>query len=93
MMKINPNNFSMRELSNMPPYFTKFKMDRVCVDHEKKNIASWIYQNCTGKFAIMDDVKFSKNNQVKRVTSVGFEIDSELTLFILSGTVQKDYSA
>ena len=91
-MRINPNNFDKRQLQHIPPYFTKFQLDRDCVDHEKKSMATWIYENCSGRFAIIDDVQFGNSQPTKRVTSIGFEEESELTLFILSGSAQKKMS-
>lgn len=49
--------------------------------------ARWIYANCAGRFAMVNDVKY-QNDQVQILTTVGFEEHSDLTLFILSGMTQ-----
>jgi hypothetical protein len=49
--------------------------------------ARWIYSNCAGRFAMVNDVKY-QNDQVNIVTTIGFEEHSDLTLFVLSGMAQ-----
>jgi len=53
-----------------------------------RKTARWIYANCVGRFALVNDAIYScHNDQVNIVTTVAFEEPSDLTLFVLSGNI------
>ena len=85
-MKINPNNFSKRELDILPPHFvnTVVKGHQPDIDKMRK----WIYENCTGRYSITNDVSL-RGNESKGVTVLGFENPGDLVLFSLSGHANK----
>jgi len=82
-MRINAKNFHTRKLDRIPPHFKSISLPNQ-TDHQMHKTARWIYVNCAGRFAMVNDVKY-QNDQVQMITTVGFEEHSDLTLFILSG--------
>ena len=86
-MKINPKNFYPRRLEKLPPHFVTMETDSRN-DGEIDILARWIYQNCFGRFAIIKEVNYDREN-ISSVTVVGFEEPSDLTLFALSGQAHK----
>ena len=81
-MRINPKNFYDRELEILPPYF----VNTVVRAHEAEVevMRKWIYENCTGRYCVVKDVKWDKDAW-KGMTTIGFEHPSDMTLFALSG--------
>lgn len=84
-MRINPTNFSKRELDILPPHFVNTVVKAHEADVEK--MRKWIYENCHGRFSITKDVIF-KGDQSRSITVLGFEQPGDLTLFALSGVAQ-----
>ena len=86
-MKINPKNFFDRELDYLPPHFVN-----VVIEHKHEThihqMRQWIYENCSGRYSITQDVIFYKD-KAKSVNLVGFEEPGDLTLFVLSGKAQQ----
>lgn len=85
-MRINAKNFHTRKLDRIPPHFKAISLPSQ-TDHQMHKTARWIYANCAGRFAMVNDVKY-QNDQVQILTTVAFEEHSDLTLFILSGMAQ-----
>ena len=85
MMKININNFYNRRLQYCPPHFTTTTM-KPRGDADKEKINSWIYENCHGRYAMVDDVSLEGDNPGSRL-KVGFENPGDLTLLALSGLI------
>jgi len=86
-MRINPKNFHPRRLATLPPHFTTMKIEGRN-DAEIDLLARWIYQNCYGRFAVIKEINYHRDD-VALVTVVGFEEPSDLTLFALSGQAHK----
>ena len=86
-MRINLRNFHPRRLTTLPPHFVTIKSDSRN-DGEVDILARWIYQNCYGRFAIIKEINYHREN-VALVIVVGFEEPSDLTLFALSGQAHK----
>ena len=84
-MKINPNNFSKRELDILPPHFVNTVVKGHQPDRDK--MRKWIYENCHGRYSITKDVVYYGDTS-KAVTVLGFENPGDLTLFALSGVAQ-----
>ena len=85
-MKINTNNFFSRFTKKILPHFKTINFDQL-PDHKISKLSNWIYNNCVGRFTIIDDIDFS-GETTKRITKIGFEEHSDLTLFILSDPTQ-----
>ena len=86
-MRINPRNFHPRRLEKLPPHFVTMEIDSRN-DAEIDILARWIYQNCYGRFAVVKDVNYHRDN-ISLSVIVGFEEPSDLTLFALSGKTHK----
>jgi hypothetical protein len=86
-MRINPRNFHPRRLEKLPPHFATMELEGRG-DAEIDILARWIYQNCYGRFAIIKETNYHREN-VSLVIVVGFEEPSDLTLFALSGQTHK----
>ena len=86
-MRINPKNFYPRRLEKLPPHFVTIETDSRN-DGEIDILARWIYQHCFGRFSIIKEVNYHREN-ISSVTIVGFEEPSDLTLFALSGQAHK----
>ena len=86
-MRINPKNFFDRQLDILPPHFVNMVIEQTH-DNNLELIRSWIYQNCSGRYSITQDVIFYKD-KAKSVNLVGFEEPGDLTLFVLSGKAQQ----
>ena len=86
-MRINPKNFFDRQLDILPPHFVNMVIERTH-DNNIELIRSWIYQNCSGRFSITNDIK-TDGDKTRAVNLVGFEEPGDLTLFALSGVAQK----
>jgi len=84
-MRINPTNFFKRELDILPPHFVNTLVKSR--EHELEKIRKWIYENCTGRYSITNDIKYYGDTS-KSVTVIGFENPGDLTLFALSGKAQ-----
>jgi hypothetical protein len=84
-MRINPKNFYQRELDILPPHF----VNTVVNGHETEiqKIRKWIYQNCSGRYSITNDIIYH-GDKSHSVTVLGFEDPGDLTLFALSGVAQ-----
>ena len=85
-MRINPNNFSKRELDILPPHFVNTVVKAHEADVEK--MRRWIYEHCSGRYSITKDVVYDGENS-RSVTVLGFEEPGDLTLFALSGIAQE----
>ena len=86
-MRINPRNFHHRRLKTLPPHFATMEIEGRN-DGEIDLLARWIYQNCYGRFAVIKEINYHRDD-VALVTVVGFEEPSDLTLFALSGQAHK----
>ena len=86
-MRINTNNFFFRCTNKVLPHFKTINFDRL-PDHKISKLSVWIYDNCVGRFTIVDAVDYSEQLEVKHITKIGFEQPSDLTLFILSDPAQ-----
>ena len=86
-MRINPRNFYPRRLTTLPPHFVTMELESRN-DGEIDILARWIYQNCYGRFAVIKEINYHREN-VALVIVVGFEEPSDLTLFALSGQAHK----
>lgn len=86
-MRINTNNFFSRCTNKVLPHFKTINFDRL-PEHKISKLSVWIYDNCAGRFTIVDDVDCSEQREVKHITKIGFENPSDLTLFILSDPAQ-----
>jgi len=84
-MKINPKNFYQRELDQLPPHFVNTLVKSR--EHELEKLRKWIYENCTGRYSITNDIKYYGDSS-KAVTVLGFENPGDLVLFSLSGIAQ-----
>ena len=56
-------------------------------EYEMVKIEEWIYNYCTGRYCIVDDIYFTKD-RTSQVKVIGFENAGDLTLFGLSGLAQ-----
>ena len=83
-MRINPTNFFKRELDILPPHFVNTVVKGQ--DSEIQRMKKWIYENCHGKYCIIDDVSLEGDNPASRL-KVGFENPGDLTLLALSGLI------
>ena len=86
-MRINPRNFYPRRLTTLPPHFVTMELESRN-DGEIDILFRWIYQNCYGRFAVIKEINYHREN-VALVIVVGFEEPSDLTLFALSGQAHK----
>ena len=86
-MKINTNNFVARCTSTVLPHFKTINFDRL-PEYKISKLSNWIYNNCAGRFTIIDDIDYSERQEIKGITKIGFEQPSDLTLFILSDPAQ-----
>ena len=86
-MRINTNNFFFRCTNKVLPHFKTINFDRL-PDYKVSKLSNWIYNNCAGRFTIIDDIDYSEQREVKHITKIGFEQPSDLTLFILSDPAQ-----
>ena len=84
-MRINPKNFFKRELDILPPHFVNTVVK--ANEYEMVKIEEWIYNYCTGRYCIVDDIYFTKD-RTSQVKVIGFENAGDLTLFGLSGLAQ-----
>ena len=85
-MRINAKNFHVRRLERIPPHFKTISLPFLPIHHNQK-LARWIYAHCSGRFALINDIKY-QNDQTDIITTLAFEEPSDLTLFILSGMAQ-----
>ena len=85
-MRINAKNFHPRKLDRIPPHFKSISLPNQH-EYQSQKLARWIYSNCAGRFALVNDVQY-QNDQVHIVTTIAFEEPSDLTLFVLSGMAQ-----
>jgi|TARA_B100000965_G_scaffold131029_1_gene109232 hypothetical protein len=85
MMRININNFHNRRQSYCPPHYTTTMM-KPKSEAQVEQINAWIYENCHGKYCIIDDVSLEGDNPASRL-KVGFENPGDLTLLALSGLI------
>ena len=81
-MRINKLNFFNRRVDNVMPHFTTYS--KWLSDYDIEKINKWIYENCTGRYCMVKDVKWDKDAW-KGMTTIGFEQPSDMTLFALSG--------
>ena len=84
-MRINPKNFYQRELDILPPHFVNTVVNGD--ETEIQKIRKWIYQNCSGRYSITNDIIYY-GDKSRSVTVLGFEEPGDLTLFALSGVAQ-----
>ena len=84
-MRINPKNFYQRELDILPPHFVNTVVNGD--ETEIQKIRKWIYQNCSGRYSITNDIIYY-GDKSRSVTVLGFEDPGDLTLFALSGVAQ-----
>ena len=84
-MRINPKNFYQRELDILPPHFVNTVVNGD--ETEIQKIRKWIYQNCSGRYSITNDIIYY-DDKSRSVTVLGFEEPGDLTLFALSGVAQ-----
>jgi|TARA_B100000745_G_C19947715_1_gene319866 hypothetical protein len=84
-MRINPKNFYQRELDILPPHFVNTVVNGQ--ETEIQKIRKWIYQNCSGRYSITNDIIYH-GDKSRSVTVLGFEDPGDLTLFALSGVAQ-----
>ena len=83
-MKINPINFFKRELDFLPPHFVNTVVR--CHDSDMEKMRNWIYEYCSGRYSITNDViSNEKDGTARAVFVLGFENPGDLTLFALSG--------
>jgi len=85
-MRINAKNFHPRRLDRVPPHFKSISLPNQH-DYQIQKLSRWIYAHCSGRFAVVNDVKY-QNDQVNIVTTIAFEEPSDLTMFVLSGMTQ-----
>ncbi len=83
MMRININNFYKRKQSHCLPHFTTTTM-KPKSEGQVEDINAWIYENCHGRYSIIEDVSLESDNPSARI-KIGFENPGDLTLFALSG--------
>ena len=86
-MRINTNNFFSRCSNKVLPHYKTINFERL-PEHKTQKLSSWIYNNCVGRYAIIDDIDYAEQREVKHITKIGFENPSDLTLFILSDPAQ-----
>ena len=83
-MRINPINFYQRKLEFLPKHFVNTVVKQ---QSNLEKIEQWVYDNCTGRYCIIDDVYFEYDKTIP-VKVIGFENPGDLTLFALSGLAQ-----
>ena len=91
-MEINPLNVhNLRELTFVPPHFTKVLFDRKV---DKKVIHDWLYTNLRGRFYIGDeDIPGNSAGMYERKLVVAFELGGEASYFsLLLSTINKPES-
>ena len=53
-MKINPQNFYQRKINFLPKHFVNTVVK--ANEYEMVKIEEWIYNYCTGRYCIVDDI-------------------------------------
>jgi len=80
MIDLNPLDLlNIRQLSFLPPHFSKVEIDGTAVDL----IRSWILSKLKGRYCIVKTPMIGDNG-LKSLPVVGFEDEQELLVFILS---------
>lgn len=69
-----------RKLNYLPLHFKTIEIDFF----DKADIENWIKNKLNGRYCIVNTQKIDVDNKVKKIISVGFENESELTYFILA---------
>lgn len=81
----NPLNvLEMRELKFCPDHFTKLivQSDSWLIQKSIDQCRTWIYNNLSGRYCIVEDLKLV-DNKLETVFQIGFEEASESTMFSL----------
>jgi hypothetical protein len=83
MLDINPIDvLKQRELSTLPPHFTKVKIaDNDLFDNKVKN---WIKAKLKGRYCIVKSPAIDSSGNLKSSTFAAFEDQKELTYFMLA---------
>ena len=78
------NVLDIRKLEFIPKHFTSIKVfnDHVWGNSILTAMDTWIYNNLSGRYAIIEDLDIMDNKTVK-VIKIGFEIGSESSYFTL----------
>ena len=83
MIEINALDIlDKRQVDVIPPHFSKMKVSEGDIYYE--NIENWIRSKLNGRFFIKRYPNLNNDGRVKSSTFVGFEIESEMTYFILA---------
>ena len=77
------NKMKLEKMSFADAWLGKFGTN----EYEMVKIEEWIYNYCTGRYCIVDDIYFTKD-RTSQVKVIGFENAGDLTLFGLSGLAQ-----
>ena len=83
MIEINPLEvLNLRKLDTMPPHFSKMRV------FEKNtwgnDLETWIRSKLKGRYFVNQQPSIGDDGKLRNFTFVGFEIQSELTHFILA---------
>ena len=76
------NFYGLRKVHIMPPHFITFTINKYN-QPLIRNINNWIFKYLNGRYCICQDISLDKDNTIVYNTRIGFEVEEELTFFIL----------